>query len=190
MTDAERTYVVNLANEARRSCEEQKIFEVNKVKLTKDDVSKVINFFGGELKVSETNIQYFEKTGEESFVIYYIPNDSDNIKATTVLAILNGFGKFFIQLESMEIGDIRIYSENGYAISEGESSKDSQMANYFALEFMMPEEIFKQIFIHNIKDEEVDLDLIAEEFGINKTYVQNKAQELNLLNGISYIKKI
>lgn len=190
MTDAERTYAINSAIEARKACEEQSIIEKDKVKLTKDDVKKIIEFFGGQLLESENNLEYLIKTEEEGFTIYYIDKDSEKTKATSILAILNGFGKSFFQLESMNIDDIRVYSEDGLATTEDEKFSDSQIAEYFALEFMMPQDLFEQVSSQHVKDDVVNCKEVANEFGVDCIYVIKKGSELDVFNpGPSYVKK-
>lgn len=190
MSDVQKTFAVNTAIEARKSCEEQNIIEMDKIKLTLEDINNIIEFFGGQLLESNNNVQYFEKTGEEAFIVYYLPQDNEKDKASSVLALLNGFGKSFFQLESMDIGEIRVYSENGLATTEGESYNDSQMANYFAMEFMMPRKLFEKVSIENRKDNKVDCRKVAEEFGIDYMDVIKRGAELDIFNlGPSYTKK-
>ena len=189
MNDVQRTYAVTAANEARKSCENQNIIETDKIKLTFEDINKIVQFFGGQL-LESNNVEYFEKIDEETFTIYYLPKDTENAKATSVLALLNGFGKSFFQLESMNVGDIRVYSENGLAVTEGESYADSQMANYFAMEFMMPRKLFEKISIKHWKDNKIDCKKVAEEFGIDYMDVIKRGSELDIFNpGPSYTKK-
>ena len=170
-------YIRQIAEDARRACEEAGVIQGNKFLLTEKDMHSIIEFFNGNLvkqspsdflSDNDKSLPFYksnsvlEKTSDTKFCIRY-----DTFSA---IDILHELGHVFLEFDRMSVGDTRGCHDINSGLNEIEASK-------FARAFIMPSALFESAIVDSSSDGKCNISLVADKFGVDYLQVVSYGRE-------------
>lgn len=165
MTGQRQIYIEKIALDARKRLIEKKIIDENQKALNKEDLVKIISFFGGHLEfVSEPEDTAIQKIDEKSYVIYYYEEHN-------YLQVIHELGHAFLNFDDMLVG--QKYFFNGFGEEDNEAAR-------FARALIMPRYSFEKTVINHLNDGEFCIQNVAAEYNINYLEALARGEELHI----------
>lgn len=156
-----------IAEKARKLCIEKDIIKEDSTYLTNEDLSKIIQLFGGKLKIQKGHNDFLNE--EESFKIYCDNEDKDY-----TLNVLTGLGIAFFYMDKMKDNDkIENFPEN---------YDDYFMRNVtsmFARGFLMPRSTFESTIIKYSDSGKCNVSGVAKQYKISVYDILTRGEELH-----------
>lgn len=156
-----------IAEKARKVCIEKNIIKEDSTYLTNEDLSKIIQLFGGRLRIQKGHNDFI-KEGEK-FKIYCDAEDKDY-----TLNVLTGLGIAFFYIDKMETNNkIKNFPEN---------YDDCFMRNVtsmFARGFLMPRSTFESVLIKYSDNGKVNVSGVSKQYKTGVYDVLRRGEELH-----------
>ncbi len=165
MTSKEKYIIETVAINARKELIDNEIIKQDALTFTKEDISQIVSFFGGELTPSEREDgACIKKISDNDFKIMYDETASN-------MDIMHELGHAFFDLKKMKV--------NVKLNCRGLQSEDLRAA-FFARSFLLPRYIFEKIVIACSKNGKCDVQEVAKIFKIDYLSVLTRGEELNI----------
>lgn len=167
--------VIRTANNARKLCEEKNIISSDQKILRLDDLTRIINLFGGKLEESFDDKSFLKKDSDKNFTIYFKLDDKKRDYTDDIFTILKGLGQAFFKFKSLNINETCDIEDISL-----ENIDTYELAEIFARTFIMPEDLYLDSVIKYTDDAKVNVNSVAKEFKINYFEVLNRGSELKI----------
>lgn len=156
-----------IAEDARKLCIEKDIIKEDSTYLTNEDLSKIIQLFGGKLRIQKGHNDFLNE--EESFKIYCDDKNKDY-----TLNVLTGLGIAFFYMDKMKDNDkIKNFPENysDYFMRD--------VTSMFARGFLMPRSTFEKVLVKYSDKGTVNATEVAKQYKISVYDVLRRGEELH-----------
>lgn len=169
-------YVMRLAEEARKECENNNVIDREKLILELKDMKKILKFFHCKLQKNNIYEYSLSKTEERkyNYIIYYALNKHYKTSSKIdKLKILTGLGEIFLAEEQInnEKNRINDYARLGACVSNSKT---------FARAFLMPEKMFLNESTKYCYNDGIDLEAVAKSFDVDSFDAMARGEELKL----------
>ena len=159
----------------------QRIINTYNIEVPISNIEDIVHTLGGKIEIKADFDDLYDgticKSGENGFVIA-LPSYKNEQRKT--FAIAHELGHLFLHMGFMTDKELWKKQPQETYISFRTSEQEYQ-ANEFANSLLMPKELYKQVLKDNIKENSVNVLLIAKSFNVPISAAVSRGQSLGYL---------